>query len=506
MAFGFGFRWRTRPVVPVPRRRSCPIVHPGVEQLERRVALAVTEGSLGFLTLGVTEAKPQNDVNTATSFTFTNVLTTDAKTNYFKDVPRRTPVGTWSFSTVEGANASLSFVIPDYGKFQSVSLTQISNTVTPARQRAFDVLGTFSGSSTHPVTPSPVPATLTISLTQTGLSISSSATMSLPASVLTSPVLVAANDTGCDSTPLVYVIDPVTGKAKSFNPYPDSPGFRGGVRVAVGDVFIDPNARNVPEIICAPGPGRVGEIRVFTLAGTELPQFRYRPFGNSYVRGIDVAVGDLDGVGSDDLVSGASRGPGSVNVASSSATGFRRLPAKSFTAFGGTYTGGAAVAVGAVGQILVGSGIGMAPLVKTYDVSAAKPRVIGRFAPSVPAGTGGVTLTTQYFTAGNIPQVMVAGGRNADSAIGVYNTDANPASKIFNPFATRANPNSPVYSASAALASVFADTVFTAQGVGGTGTILKLNAKTGAVDRSFVATLDGKPIVSPLRIATGVRR
>jgi len=144
--------------------------------------------------------------------------------------------------------------------------------------------------------------------------------------------------------------------------------------------------------------------------------------------------------------------------------------------------------------------------VRVYDVSGAVPRMLSQFSPAVPGGTAGVTVSTQYFAGTTAADVMVAGGRNANSTIGVYQAAANPPTKIFNNFAIRPKPNAPVYAAAAALAGSFADTVFMAQGDGGVGTILKVNAATGVVDPTFAPTIGGRPIVSPLRIATRVSR
>lgn len=70
--------------------------------------------------------------------------------------------------------------------------------------------------------------------------------------------------------------------------------------------------------MAAPGPGRLGEIRVFTLEGVERTSFRIAPFGAMYRDGR--------------------------------------------------------------AEVIVGSGIGMAPTVMVYDVSGS-PRVVDAFRP-----------------------------------------------------------------------------------------------------------------------------
>lgn len=484
------------------RRKICQApLRLGGEPLESRLALAATVDTQAFGTLGTTTADTGN-INTATVFTMNKVRSTASQTGYFVGLATNSNIGNWSFDVNVGT--SLFFTNAALGTFQSSSITTESNTIAPAQQRTFYVVGTFTAGTLGPVTPNPAPASLTITFTQTGAALSSSATLSIPPTKAKAPVLVAANDLGCNSTPLVYVINPYTGVSTSFNPYPDYVGFRGGVRVAVGNVDTDPNTL---EIVTAPGPGRPGQVRVFSLEGVENPSFRYFPFGPGYVRGIELAVGDVDGAtdGRDDLVAAASRGAGSVKVALSTGTKFDEQPSKSFTAFGGTYTGGASVAVRGVGEIVVGSGVGLPPTVRVYDVRTT-PKLVSQFSPAVPRGTAGVTLSTQFFSAAVAPQVMVAGGRDANSTIGVYQNEANPPTRTYNNFSTRAKPNAPVYSAAAALAGAFADTIFMAQGDGGVGTILKVNAANGVVDPTFVPTLNGRPIVSPLRIATRVSR
>ncbi|NCA11838.1 hypothetical protein EBR56_08540 [bacterium] len=243
-------------LIPIAKRRRClppreTVVHAlRVESLEPRLALAATAGTQAFGTLGTTTADT-GDINTATVFTMNGVRSTASQTGYFVGLPANSNIGNWSIDVNVGT--SLTFTNPALGTFQSSTITTISNNPP---QRTLYVLGTFTGGTNGgPVTPSPAPASLTMTFTQTGFALSSSATLSIPPSTAKAPVLVAANDLGCDSTPLIYVVDPYTGVSTSFNPYPDYVGFRGGVRVAVGNVDADPNTL---EIIAAPGPGRPG--------------------------------------------------------------------------------------------------------------------------------------------------------------------------------------------------------------------------------------------------------
>lgn len=57
------------------------------------------------------------------------------------------------------------------------------------------------------------------------------------------------------------------------------------------------NGDGVDEIITAPGRGRVPEIRVFTQDGVELTQFRTMAYATTFVGGVQVEAGDINGDG-----------------------------------------------------------------------------------------------------------------------------------------------------------------------------------------------------------------
>ncbi len=73
-------------------------------------------------------------------------------------------------------------------------------------------------------------------------------------------------------------------------------GFEGGVRVAAGDIDGD----GVDEIIAGAGAGGGPHVRIFSLDGTE--RFNFFPFHENFKGGVDVAAGDIDGDGVDEII------------------------------------------------------------------------------------------------------------------------------------------------------------------------------------------------------------
>lgn len=122
-------------------------------------------------------------------------------------------------------------------------------------------------------------------------------------------------------------------------------------------------------------------------------QTTLRPFGNLFRGGVRVATGDVNGDGSADLIVGA--GPGTlpaVKVYSGSDYSLLR----SFTAYAAAFRGGVQVASGdliglGVDQVVVSPGAGAAPVVKIYDLrdGVRLQRSLLAFAAGF---TGGVTV------------------------------------------------------------------------------------------------------------------
>lgn len=284
-------------------------------------------------------------------------------------------------------------------------------------------------------------------------------------------VVAVGAEIGVGSSPVVQLVQASTGavlaQVTAFEP-----AFRGGVRVALGDVDAD----GVPEVIVASGPGRVGEIRVFrqqvsggTTLLAELPAYRTLPFGPGYTGGVEVAVGDVDGDGREDLVAAMSRGGGTVNVFRSvdAADPIQNAPYRTFTPFGRTFDGGATVAVADVGtfaagrltgataadgrvEIVVGSGPGMRPTVLVYDVSGT-PRVVTTIQPFITPAQGGVSVSSGRYDNDAIDDIVMSAGRGGGSAVRIFSVRLDQPAPVLlatsAAFASLARPNAAVFMA-----------------------------------------------------------
>jgi hypothetical protein len=157
--------------------------------------------------------------------------------------------------------------------------------------------------------------------------------------------------------------------------YAFAPGFRGGVRVAIGDI----NGDGTPDIIAGAGPGAAPHVLV--IDGTKIAQVQsdgeiaaaallrsFFAFGAGFTGGVYVAAGDVSGDGRPDVIVGAGFGADPRVVVFDGPSG---ATLQSFDAFGAGFNGGVRVAAANLGggrsAVLTAAGPGAGPHVIAYD-------------------------------------------------------------------------------------------------------------------------------------------
>jgi glucose/arabinose dehydrogenase len=299
-----------------------------------------------------------------------------------------------------------------------------------------------------------------------------SATPTIPPGSPTGVIAVGAEA----GTPgFVQVFDARSGRLRArFLPYGGA--FRGGVRVAVGDV----NHDGVPDIITGPGPGAGPNVKVIDGASGALNRSFFglppRFLGGVYVAagdvngdgfadiivgagtgsiitvfdgatgglirifsalppgfrgGVSVAAGDLNGDGRADIIAGAGPGsPGAV-IAFNGVTG---APITAFFPYGPAFRGGVFVAAGdvdgdGVADIITGPGVGAVSLVRVFNAGGTHP--LSSFLALPPASHGGARVAAVDVTGDGKDEVVVGFGRGLGSAVGVFDPLTLALDRVF---------------------------------------------------------------------------
>jgi subtilisin family serine protease len=200
----------------------------------------------------------------------------------------------------------------------------------------------------------------------------------------------------------------------------------GGVYLASGDVDGD----NTKEIIAAPGAGLSGRVKIFNTDGKLKGQFY--AYANNYRGGVRVAVGDFDGDGKDEIVTAPGTGV-KTEVKIFDEQGHLK---NKFVAYDAKFLGGASIAVGDVNgdgrlEIVTGPGSGSSPQVKIFSQEGT---VKGQFLAYDKNFRGGVNVATADLSgvvANHQEEIITAPGKGGGPQIRIFNSLGKIQSQFF---------------------------------------------------------------------------
>ena len=234
--------------------------------------------------------------------------------------------------------------------------------------------------------------------------------------LLTNATVVVGTDAG--GPPLVRLIDPATQNLQSqFLAFEST--FSGGVRVATGDV----NGDGQLDLVVAPGQGGGPVVKVYNgKDGSELSTFyAYDP---SFRGGVDVATGDLDGDGKDEVIVGAGVGGGPQVSIFNGVTG---VSLGSGFAYDSSLRTGVRVAAGDLdgdgnAEIITGAGAGGGPHVKVFRMGGnTNPlQEVSGFYAFAQSFTGGVNVAAGDLDGNGKAEIITGAGTGGGPQVSIF--------------------------------------------------------------------------------------
>lgn len=219
--------------------------------------------------------------------------------------------------------------------------------------------------------------------------------------------------------PQVNVYNLLTQETTNFFAF--APSFKGGVRVASGDV----NGDGIADVVVAAGPGGGPQVNVYDGTSLQLVHSFYA-YNAAFNDGIFVAVGDVNGDGYADIITGAGQG-GGPHVQVFSGQNYSNIA--SFFAYNPAFTGGISVASGDVNgdgysDVVVGAGPGGGPhvlAVSGLQISQGTQVVLASFFAFDPGINRGVFVGAGDYNGDIVSDIVVAAGPGGGPHVKVFN-------------------------------------------------------------------------------------
>ena len=230
----------------------------------------------------------------------------------------------------------------------------------------------------------------------------------------------------------VVQINYANGTNLSFFAY--SPAYTGGVRVALGDV----NGDGYNDLITGTGVGGGPHIKVFNLiSGRPVEITSFFAFEPNFMGGVYVASGDINGDGFDDIIIGAGAGGGPRVKVIRGGSGYSMnsaIPLMDIFAFDPSFTGGVRVAAGnrnnvAGEEVITAAGFGGGPNIRSF--SAVGQVIDNFFAFNTNINTG-IFVGAGYVDGDGIADIIAGTGLGTPTQIAAfYSNGARPVAVPF---------------------------------------------------------------------------
>ena len=216
----------------------------------------------------------------------------------------------------------------------------------------------------------------------------------------------------------------------NINGYPEGgffaygENFRGGVQIAVGDVDGD----GVDEIITAPGPNGDSRVKIFDING-EL-KVNFFAYDENFKGKVNITVGDVDGDGHDEIITGAGPG-GGPHVRVFDGQGNIKFH---FFAFNRSFLGGVNVAVGDVdgdgqNEILASVASEASAYIRVFDSKLLLLRL--QFLAYSKDFYHGVNIATADFDQDNKVEIIVAPNGSKEPQVNIFDPSGDPVSQFY---------------------------------------------------------------------------
>ncbi|MBI4281145.1 L,D-transpeptidase family protein, partial [Candidatus Uhrbacteria bacterium] len=224
----------------------------------------------------------------------------------------------------------------------------------------------------------------------------------------------------------VQILNRIGARQSSFN-YAPKPTF-GGASLAAGDLGND----GVPEIVMAAGFGQEPTVTVLRQDGSQILSFL--AYDASFTNGLRVALGDVDGDGLNEIVTGPGYG-GGPHVRIFDGQGKEKFPG--FFAYAADFRGGLFLAVRDLSgdgkaEIITGAGPNGGPHVRVFDAHGTIKQEFFAFAAG---DRSGVTVGAADLDGDKTPEILVARASSDPPEVKVF-TSAGEIKKTLLPFET----------------------------------------------------------------------